>query len=247
MTFRCSSLSQECTASKHRYDQCFNAWFEGYLKPIVASQPVEEEEAEPEVEEQEDEEPGFLEPFEDDEDELPDVVQGDSLTDASSSAIVGSSHHNTHHQHHYPSWSLRHEDRHPDLWPFSTRPAGGRLSRATKTTAVVPPTVEAVEVRQTTPNSTSDRSTDVPAPVNSTTSSKTSNREAPAALPLTLSSPAELRAEWAKAKKEEYDRNCGGLWTDYRECLQVRYAERGFVHSTSSFRMLILFSTCSAQ
>jgi hypothetical protein len=168
-----------------------------------------------------------LEPFEDDEDELPDVEQGDSLTDASSSATVGVPHH-THHQHHYPSWSLRHEDRHPDLWPFSTRPAGGRLSRATKTVAVVPPTPETIEgVSGATPDSTNDMSTNVPAPVNSGTSSKTSNREAPAALPLTVSSPAEQRTEWAKAKKEEYDRNCGDLWTDYRECLQVRYRGRG--------------------
>lgn len=49
-----------------------------------------------------------------------------------------------------------------------------------------------------------------------------SKQSVASAIPLTTSSPVEQRAEWAKAKKEEYDRNCGALWTDYRECLQVR-------------------------
>lgn len=31
------SLSPECTPLKHEYDSCFNAWFEGYLEPAVAS------------------------------------------------------------------------------------------------------------------------------------------------------------------------------------------------------------------
>ena len=30
------SLSPECTPLKHAYDACFNAWFEGYLRPAVA-------------------------------------------------------------------------------------------------------------------------------------------------------------------------------------------------------------------
>ena len=29
------SLSPECTPLKHRYDQCFNSWFEGYLQPAL--------------------------------------------------------------------------------------------------------------------------------------------------------------------------------------------------------------------
>ncbi|WWC87070.1 uncharacterized protein L201_001956 [Kwoniella dendrophila CBS 6074] len=29
------SLSPECTPLKHRYDSCFNAWFEGYLQPAL--------------------------------------------------------------------------------------------------------------------------------------------------------------------------------------------------------------------
>ncbi|WWC59426.1 uncharacterized protein I303_101982 [Kwoniella dejecticola CBS 10117] len=31
------SLSPECTPLKHKYDSCFNAWFEGYLQPALAS------------------------------------------------------------------------------------------------------------------------------------------------------------------------------------------------------------------
>ncbi|WRT64953.1 uncharacterized protein IL334_001894 [Kwoniella shivajii] len=31
------SLSPECTPLKHRYDSCFNAWFEGYLQPALAA------------------------------------------------------------------------------------------------------------------------------------------------------------------------------------------------------------------
>ncbi|KAK0186646.1 hypothetical protein F5146DRAFT_1066736 [Armillaria mellea] len=27
------SLSPECTPLKHKYDSCFNEWFEGYLEP----------------------------------------------------------------------------------------------------------------------------------------------------------------------------------------------------------------------
>lgn len=39
MTFRRHtkdrSLSPECTPLKHRYDSCFNLWFEGYLQPAL--------------------------------------------------------------------------------------------------------------------------------------------------------------------------------------------------------------------
>lgn len=31
------SLNPECTPLKHAYDSCFNAWFEGYLKPAVVA------------------------------------------------------------------------------------------------------------------------------------------------------------------------------------------------------------------
>ncbi|KIJ51281.1 hypothetical protein M422DRAFT_58845 [Sphaerobolus stellatus SS14] len=30
-----SSLAEQCTPLKHEYDACFNAWFEGYLEPLV--------------------------------------------------------------------------------------------------------------------------------------------------------------------------------------------------------------------
>ncbi|TDL24628.1 hypothetical protein BD410DRAFT_767184 [Rickenella mellea] len=33
------SLSPECTPLKQEYDTCFNAWFEGYLQPVVAATP----------------------------------------------------------------------------------------------------------------------------------------------------------------------------------------------------------------
>jgi len=31
------SLADECTPLKHKYDSCFNAWFEGYLEPVVGA------------------------------------------------------------------------------------------------------------------------------------------------------------------------------------------------------------------
>ncbi|KAI9634738.1 uncharacterized protein MKK02DRAFT_37617 [Dioszegia hungarica] len=33
------SLSPECTPLKHRYDSCFNSWFEGYLQPALDADP----------------------------------------------------------------------------------------------------------------------------------------------------------------------------------------------------------------
>ena len=32
------SLNPECTPLKHRYDACFNSWFEGYLRPAADGQ-----------------------------------------------------------------------------------------------------------------------------------------------------------------------------------------------------------------
>jgi len=37
------SLSPSCTPLKHAYDACFNAWFEGYLEPVVSSTPAQRE------------------------------------------------------------------------------------------------------------------------------------------------------------------------------------------------------------
>ena len=30
------SMSEACTPLKHAYDACFNAWFEGYLRPAIS-------------------------------------------------------------------------------------------------------------------------------------------------------------------------------------------------------------------
>lgn len=35
----------------------------------------------------------------------------------------------------------------------------------------------------------------------------------------------EMREERSRMMAEEYERNCGGLWTDYRACLQVSFLE----------------------
>ncbi|KAF8627552.1 hypothetical protein AX15_004372 [Amanita polypyramis BW_CC] len=40
-----ASLSPECTPLKHKYDTCFNAWFEGYLEPAVTGSSSAEERA----------------------------------------------------------------------------------------------------------------------------------------------------------------------------------------------------------
>lgn len=37
----CRSLDPECTPLKHRYDSCFNTWFEGYLQPALDSRSTE--------------------------------------------------------------------------------------------------------------------------------------------------------------------------------------------------------------
>ncbi|KZT64773.1 hypothetical protein DAEQUDRAFT_677979 [Daedalea quercina L-15889] len=37
------SLSEECTPLKREYDACFNAWFEGYLEPVVSASSRPEE------------------------------------------------------------------------------------------------------------------------------------------------------------------------------------------------------------
>jgi hypothetical protein len=39
LTYR--SLDPECTPLKHRYDSCFNLWFEGYLQPALDSRSTE--------------------------------------------------------------------------------------------------------------------------------------------------------------------------------------------------------------
>lgn len=34
------SLDPQCTPLKHRYDSCFNLWFEGYLQPALDGRPA---------------------------------------------------------------------------------------------------------------------------------------------------------------------------------------------------------------
>ncbi|KAI5454330.1 Mitochondrial distribution and morphology protein 35 [Naganishia albida] len=209
------SLSQECTASKHRYDQCFNAWFEGYLKPIVAAQTGDisadliEEEEEEECPEDED-------PFEEEAELLAQDESETPLADSVSSGVGPSTHHHHHHTQHHPSWSLRNDDRHPDLWPWSRSGNARASSTRTTKTAVAQATPSSVTSEEA-PLSAATQQSDLPT---RKTDTQPSNQHVAAAIPLTTSSPVEQRAEWARAKKEEYDRNCGALWTDYRECLQ---------------------------
>ena len=40
-----SSLAEECTPLKHKYDACFNAWFEGYLEPIAEGSSPDQQKA----------------------------------------------------------------------------------------------------------------------------------------------------------------------------------------------------------
>ncbi|KAK0443469.1 mitochondrial distribution/morphology family 35/apoptosis [Armillaria borealis] len=37
------SLSPECTPLKHKYDSCFNEWFEEYLEPAIAASATQPE------------------------------------------------------------------------------------------------------------------------------------------------------------------------------------------------------------
>lgn len=146
-------------------------------------------------------------------------------TEVSQSALGSQQNHHQphHHPHHHPSWSLRNEDRHPDLWPWSSRTGGSKPStaRTVKPLAVAQLSQEPLESLDS--SRETEAMGDDGALSLSKTSAKVSNQQVPSAIALTTSSPIEQRAEWAKAKKEEYDRNCGALWTDYRECLQVRH------------------------
>jgi TRIAP1/MDM35 family protein len=39
---------------------------------------------------------------------------------------------------------------------------------------------------------------------------------------VSVSASPENRAEYSKAKAEEYERKCGKIWASYRDCVQVR-------------------------
>lgn len=196
------------------------------MKPIVTSH-AEDTTPDSDVHE-EDASSDLLECFEEDEEEeVEEEEEQDALAELSTGLnAAGSSHHHSHHHHHHPSWSLRNDDKHPDLWPYSSRHVTSKSSAShiVTETPVNPtniadaddipdqPLVEAVEAEF------SDHAVSTPSePTRSAVPQKPV-----VTIPLTTSSPKEQRAEWARAKKEEYDRNCGALWTDYRECLQVR-------------------------
>jgi hypothetical protein len=150
------------------------------------------------------------------------LIEDEPVTPLDAAALPnahGSPQHHHHSHHHHPSWSLRNEDRHPDLWPWS-RGSKSSSTRVVKT-AVTPTTPEPVKA-EISPLATSDES-ELPT---RTADTQRSKQNVASAIPLTTSSPVEQRAQWAKAQKEEYDRNCGALWTDYRECLQVRSSGR---------------------
>jgi hypothetical protein len=168
-------------------------------------------------EEEEDECPEDEELFEE-EAEMLITEESETLLDAAASpSAVGSPNHHHHHSHHHPSWSLRNDDRHPDLWPWS-RPTSSKASSTRSPKTTVPhQNPEPVTSEEVASPVTAEES-DVPT---RKTNAQRSNQSTASAIPLTTTSPVEQRAEWAKAKKEEYDRNCGALWTDYRQCLQV--------------------------
>ncbi len=41
--------------------------------------------------------------------------------------------------------------------------------------------------------------------------------------PAVAATPAE-RLQYTQDKAEEYERNCGAIWTQYRACVQVRFS-----------------------
>jgi hypothetical protein len=43
---------------------------------------------------------------------------------------------------------------------------------------------------------------------------------------VSVSASPENRAEYSKAKAEEYERKCGKIWASYRDCVQVRLSFR---------------------
>ncbi|KAJ9111445.1 hypothetical protein QFC19_001214 [Naganishia cerealis] len=241
------SLSPECTSLKHRYDQCFNAWFEGYLKPIVIPH-VEDATPESDIEQEEADSLAASELFVEEEDELCEGEEEQDVPHTSSipSGSIGSTHHQGPHHHHYPSWSLRNDDKHPDLWPYSARHI---VSKSTTVHAAKDSPVEQTNLaaRSGVPDQILEQEVEADLSVHDlaipseSKSSAAVNPKPVVTIPLTTSSPKEQRAEWARAKKEEYDRNCGALWTDYRECLRASlyFVLRLFARPTSKCRAIL--------
>lgn len=44
---------------------------------------------------------------------------------------------------------------------------------------------------------------------------------------VSVSASPENRAEYSKAKAEEYERKCGKIWASYRDCVQKAVKDKG--------------------
>lgn len=56
---------------------------------------------------------------------------------------------------------------------------------------------------------------------------------------VSVSASPENRAEYSKAKAEEYERKCGKIWATYRDCVQVRPSLRVFLSIYNSHTMRV--------
>lgn len=52
---------------------------------------------------------------------------------------------------------------------------------------------------------------------------------------VSVSASPENRAEYSKAKAEEYERKCGKIWASYRDCVRVRLSFRVFMSIYNSY------------
>lgn len=229
------SLSPECTPLKHRYDSCFNAWFEGFLQPVVMQAPqastsaVEEAaSAEPERLVVEDEEVYIdVEPVE----EASDGKEGG--TRPGTPAPIDPD---------FPTYhllpSLREDDvhSHPDLYPFLSRrppPAAPLPPKSPISTAPLPE-LEFEYAEFTDDEEVEELAeSDLQAITNefgpedalfefedATVAVPVEVIDAPVMQLVEGMTEEEMRKERSRLMAEEYERNCGGLWRDYRACLQ---------------------------
>jgi hypothetical protein len=146
ITPRPRSLSPECTPLKHKYDSCFNAWFEGYLQPAITYSAS--------------------------------TSSPNSESSQASSPAPPPPNPNTHH--HHPI-----KERLFSLVPYDPE--------------VDEPELE-IEVEDDIEEEEEEEEEEV--------------EEASRDTVLSVQ-------DRAKAKAEEYERNCGGVWKEYRACLQV--------------------------
>ena len=52
---------------------------------------------------------------------------------------------------------------------------------------------------------------------------------------VSVSASPENRAEYSKAKAEEYERKCGKIWASYRDCVRVRLSFRVLMSIYNSY------------